>query len=429
MTPRVDRRHASPVDPLAASAIPTAVGGIPPDPLTEPATTSAACARLSVVDKLRGLVIVIMVLDHVRDFFHVDAYQFSPTDLGKTSAFLFATRWITHVCAPTFVFLAGVAIYLQWSRGKRGRQLSAFLLTRGVWLIVLEVTLVTVAFTMAWDGALLQVIWAIGFSMILLGTLVWLPPAALLAIGLVIVCGHDLLVGTDAKSFGIWAPIWTLMVKPGLVHLPSAHFGTAYVAYPAIPWFGIMALGYGVGQIFERPPPVRDAFLAWLGVAMLVAFVLLRAFNLYGDASPWSTQSDTTRTILSVLKVTKYPPSLLYTLVTLGITISLVPLIERIDGLPGRVLLVFGRTPLFTYLLHLYVARALAILLALAEGLSPAIFTDAFDGNKQLATAGWGVSLPWVYLAWISVLLILWPLSTWFAALKGRRRSWWLSYL
>ena len=354
----------------ARAASPTAES-VPDDPLTEPAPTASARVRLAIIDKLRGLVIVIMVLDHVRDFFHIEAHQFSPTDLTKTSAILFATRWLTHLCAPTFVFLAGVAVFLQRSRGKRGWLLSRFLLTRGLWLIALEVTVVTIAFTFAWHGALLQVIWAIGASMILLAGLVWLPPSVLLAIGLVIVGGHDLLIAQiDAKSLGAWKPLWTLMLKPGLVYLPFEHFSGAYVAYPALPWFGIMAVGFGVGGVFARPAAQRNLMLLAGGLAMLAAFALLRGFNLYGDPSPWTAQADATRTVLSFLNVTKYPPSLLYTLVTLGLVLSLAPVLDLVGGPFGRMLHVFGRTPLFTYLLHLYIARGLAMLLALAEGLS-----------------------------------------------------------
>ncbi len=399
------------------------------DPLVEPNAIGGAASRVAIIDKLRGLVIVLMVLDHVRDFFHVDAYRFSPTDVAKTTAVLFATRWITHLCAPTFVFLAGVAIHLQWSRGKRGRRLTTFLLARGLWLIVLEVTLVTLAFTFAWHGALLQVIWAIGFSMMLLGLLAWLPPLALLVIGLAIVGGHDLLDGISAKSFGAAAPLWTLMWKPGTVHLPFPHFEAAYVAYPALPWFGIMAVGFGVGGVFLLPPTRRNRLLLAAGLAMLATFAVLRGFDLYGDPSPWARQADATRTILSFLRVTKYPPSLQYTLVTLGLALSLAPAIERIGGVAGAALLAFGRTPLFTYLLHLYVARGLAILLALAEGLSPTIFTDTFGSGDRLAASGWGLSLPLVYVAWLIVLLILWPISTWYAGYKASHRSWWLSYI
>jgi uncharacterized membrane protein len=398
-----------------------------PDPLAETISTPSMGERLQIIDKLRGLVIVVMVLDHVRDFFYVDAFRFSPTNLEKTTAILFATRWITHVCAPTFVFLAGVSVFLRWSRGRRGWPLAAFLASRGLWLITLEVTVVTIAFTFAWDSAFLQVIWAIGFSMILLGALCWLPPFALLAIGLTIVCGHDLFVGFDAKNLGAWAQLWTLMLEPGSIHLPFANFKGVYVSYPAIPWFGIMAVGFGGGGVFLLPPPRRDRTLFATGVALLLAFALVRGLDHYGDPSPWTWQAE--RTALSFLKVTKYPPSLDYTLATLGISLALAPFIARIEGPLGRGLLAFGRTPLFTYLMHLYVARGLAILLALAEGLSPSIFHNTFASSDRLASSGWGVNLFCVYLVWITVVLILWPISTRYASVKARRRDWWLSYL
>ena len=398
-----------------------------PDPLAEPLAAERA-SRLAIIDKLRGLVIVLMVLDHVRDFFQ-PAHHVSPTNVAKTSALLFATRWITHLCAPTFVLLAGVAVRLQREKGRRGWPLARFLLARGLWLIALEVTLVTLAFTFAWDGAFLQVIWAIGASMMLLGVLIWLPPPALLAIGLAIIGGHDLLDPVAAGTFGTAAPLWTLMWKPGLIHLPFAGFDEAYVSYPALPWFGIMAAGYGVGGVFRLSPTRRNRMLLAGGLAMLCLFALLRGIDLYGDPSPWAPQADAMRTVLAILNVSKYPPSLQYTLVTLGITLSLAPFLERIGGAAGQMLLVFGRTPLFTYLAHLYVARGLAILLALAEGLSPSIFVGGFGSGDRLAASGWGLPLPLIYTAWLAVLLILWPLSTWYAGYKMHHRYWWMSYL
>ena len=404
-----------------------AVDRAPADPLSEPVAGAGTASRLAVIDHLRGLVIVLMVLDHVRDFFQ-PAHHVSPTDVAKTTAMLFATRWVTHLCAPTFVFLAGVAVHLQRERGKRGWRLARFLVARGLWLIALEVTVVTLAFTFSYDGAFLQVIWAIGASMVLLGALAWLPPYALLAIGLAIVGGHDLLDATRADALGAAAPLWTLLWRPGSVALPFAGFDEAYVSYPALPWFGIMAVGYGVGGVFRLPPARRDRLLVAGGLAMLGAFALLRGLNGYGDPKPWTAQADAMRTVLSFLNVGKYPPSLQYTLVTLGIALALAPVIERIGGAAGRALHAFGRTPLFTYLLHLYVARALAVLLALAEGLSPAIFVGGFGSGEQLAASGWGLSLPLIYGVWLLVLLILYPLATRYARYKARHRHWWTSY-
>lgn len=409
----------TPAKPLESAA------PIRPDPLTEPAATPRAQARLEIIDKLRGFVIVVMVLDHVRHFFHGPSFIFSPTDLDKTTPLLFATRWVTHLCAPTFVLLAGVSVYLQRQAGKRGWRLARFLLTRGLWLIVLEVTLVGFGFNFAEPFLFLQVIWAIGFSMIMLAALAWVPPRAVLALGLVIVAGHDLLTPIPAKTFGAFAPLWTLMFSRGT--LSAAVPG--YVAYPAIPWFGIMAIGFGAGALFETAPARRNRILLAIGAACLAAFAVLRGFNLYGDVVPWAPQADATRTVLSFLKVSKYPPSLDYVLVTLGIVLLLAPLIERIAGAFGRLLHVFGRTPLFTYLLHLYVAHGLALLVGVAMGFSPSIFFDFLVHSQRAVDAGWGFGLPLVYVAWVVVGLALWPLSAWYAGVKQRRRDWWLSYL
>ena len=286
------------------------------DPLTEP--QAAPRARLEIIDKLRGLVIVLMVLDHVRDFF--SRSPISPTDLAHTTAALFATRWITHLCAPTFVALAGVAVFLQSERGKRGAPLMRFLLTRGLWLIALEVTWVSFGFGFDEPFILLQVIWAIGVSFILLAPCTLLPPTTVLAIGLAIVCGHDLFAHVEAQSFGRFGIAWTLMMAPGRI----AH---GYVAYPALPWFGIMACGYGAGRLFLLEPGRRDRILVGLGLAMLATFVLLRGLDGYGDPAHWSRGPDTTRTILAFLNVTKYPPSLCYTLVTLGLVLTFAPAI------------------------------------------------------------------------------------------------------
>ena len=413
---------------LARAPVPALATGARVDPLTEPAPPNQR-SRIVLIDKLRGLVIVVMMLDHVREYFHVQATQFSATNLAKASTALFATRWVTHFCAPTFVLLAGVAVHLQWSRGKRGWRLSGFLVTRGLWLIVLEVTLVTVAFTFAWDGALLQVIWAIGFSMVLLGALVWLSPPIMLTLGLAIIAGHDLLDHVDVRDLGAWAPLWTLMLTPGMIHLALPRFSLDYVSYPALPWFGIMAAGFGAGGVFLLPPARRDRVLVAFGLAMLAAFALLRGIDAYGDPAPWTRQAGAIRTVLSFVNVTKYPPSLSYTLLTLGVVLALAPAIGRIGGVGGRLILTFGRTPLFTYLAHLYVARGLAVLLALAQGVPPTLFAHAMLPGSRLAASGWGLNLPGVYAVWLAVLLIVWPLSTWYAGFKARHRYWWLSYL
>ena len=389
------------------------------DPVTEP--QAAPRGRLVLIDKLRGLVIILMVLDHVRDFFSRDAQIFSPTDLSKTNVALFATRWITHLCAPTFVLLAGVAVYIQWDRGKRGLPLMRFLVTRGLWLVALELTWVSFGFGFDEPFFLLQVIWAIGVSFILLAPFTALPPSIVLAIGLVIVCGHDLLASIQAQSFGSFGVLWTLMIAPG--RIPHG-----YVPYPALPWFGIMACGFGAGRLFLLAPGRRDRLLVGIGLALLAGFALLRGLDGYGDPAPWAGQQDATHTILSFLKVTKYPPSLDYTLVTLGLVLTVAPAIARIGGPLGGMMLTFGRVPLFVYLIHLYVAHGAAVVTRMAMGVAPRM-TFGSRPDAALVAAKTGVGLPGVYLAWVLVILALWPLAVWYQRVKARRHDWWLGYL
>lgn len=389
------------------------------DPVTEPQVGPRT--RLEIIDKLRGLVIVLMVLDHVRDFFSHDALLFSPTDLTKTTVALFATRWVTHLCAPTFVALAGVSVFMQRERGKRGWALARFLLTRGLWLILLEITWVSFGFGLHEPFFFLQVIWAIGASFILLAPLTLLPPVAVLAIGLAIVGGHDLLTPIDPKTLGAFALPWILALHPGRV--PDG-----FLLYPLLPWFGIMACGYGAGGLFLLEPGRRDRWLVGLGLAFLTGFAVLRGLHLYGDPKPWAPGADALHSALAVLNVSKYPPSLDYVLATLGVVLTLAPAIGRIGGGPGGFLLAFGRVPLFVYLLHLYVAHGSAVLVGALEGIPPSAF---FTGERDtpLLAAGWGFGLPGVYLAWASVVLALWPLAVWYGRLKARRRDWWLGYL
>jgi uncharacterized membrane protein len=390
------------------------------DPLAQPALNRAGVPRVDAIDMLRGFVIVVMVLDHVRDFFHTQAFLFDPTDPTRATAALFFTRWITHLCAPTFVFLSGVSAYLQHANGKDRLSLSRYLLTRGLWLVVLEVTVVNFGFNFA-PMLFLQVIWAIGVGMVILSALVWLSPRAVLIVGAIIVAGHNLLAPIDAANLGAWTPVWRLAMEPGL--------GPGFVAYPAIPWLGVMCLGYGLGPIFFAAPARRRQLIAGLGLCAFAAFLLVRAINVYGDPAPWSTQSDFGRTVMSFLNVTKYPPSLSYALATLGVSLLLLPALEGLRGLPARMLLVFGRTPLFTYVLHIYLVHGAALLVAVATGLPAGIFVNFLADPMRTVNAHWGFGLPVVYLVWALVIVCMYPLSRWFAGVKRRRRDWWLGYL
>lgn len=387
--------------------------------------TRSGAPRLDFIDMLRGLVIVLMVLDHVRDYFHIDAFAFDPTDPARTTPLLFVTRWITHLCAPTFVFLAGVSIFLQRANGKDGAQLTTFLLTRGLWLILLETSFVAFGFNFSWPFVFLQVIWAIGASMILMSVVVRLPANAVLMFGALIVCGHGMLTGTDAADFGSWALAWRLAMEPGPV-------GTSgLLLYPAIPWFGIMCLGYGLGKIFLEAADRRRRSLLLLSAGAIGLFFVLRAMNGFGDPAPWAIQDSSEATVLSFFNVTKYPPSLHYVLATLGITLLLCVGLERLklSGWPARVLLAFGRTPLLTYVLHIYIAHGAALAVGALTGVPASSLINMIADHSRVEAAGWGFSLPVVYVIWIGVLAVLYPVSAWFAAIKRRRRDWWLSYL
>jgi uncharacterized membrane protein len=373
-----------------------------------------ARSRLAAVDLLRGLVMVIMTLDHVRDFF--TNARFEPTDLTHTTTALFLTRWITHYCAPVFVFLAGASAYLAGTRRRSTGELSRFLVTRGLWLVVLELTVVRVAWFFDFDFSrfALQVIWAIGMSMVALAGLVFLPIAAITAFGVGMIATHNLLDGIPAERFGSLAWLWYLLHES---HLP--------VIYPLIPWIGVMAAGYGFGALLVRDETQRRRLLWTLGLGATLGFVGLRALNRYGDPSPWSPQASATFTVLSFLDTTKYPPSLLFLLMTLGPAITLLPLLERARGPVARFFIVFGRVPLFYYVLHLYLIHALAVVVALlAQGDARALFTifAAFP-------ADFGFGLPVVYLVWVVVVAALYLPSRWFAGVKQRRRDVWLSYL
>jgi uncharacterized membrane protein len=386
--------------------------------VTHASAATHAATRVASIDVLRGLVMVLMALDHVRDFF--TDVRFDPLDLSQTSAPLFLTRWITHFCAPTFVLLAGVSAYLTGRHCTRA-QLSWFLFTRGLWLVVLEVTLMSLVWTfnVRYDhGLFLQVIWAIGVSMLVLALLVHLPLRATAALSIVVICGHNLLDGIEPQSLGAWGPLWSLLHVSG----PIPH---AFVAYPLIPWIAVLSLGYCLGAAFDTDSQHRKQWFIYLGAASLTAFVLLRMTNLYGNPTDWSLQSTPLLTLLSFVNVHKYPPSLLYLLLTLGTGLLLLAAFEATHTKLGEVLRTFGRVPLFFYVMHIALAHLAAGITAFAMGYGAALLgDDIFQAPQQ-----WGFGLPVVYLAWALAIATLYPACRWFAAVKRRRDDWWLSYL
>jgi uncharacterized membrane protein len=394
----------------------------------------AGRARLYSVDMLRGLVMVIMALDHVRDFFHVYAKTFDPLDLSKTTSALFFTRWVTHFCAPTFVFLAGTGAFLSTRRGKTKKELSRFLLTRGLWLILLEATLVRFGWFFNFDFHLMiaQVIWAIGCSMIALAGLIFLPTRIIAAFGLALIFLHNAFDGVRAESLGSLRWLWVvlhetniLMPRPGVV---------VVLAYPLVPWIGVMAVGYAFGELLLLERERRRRILFRIGAASVVLFVALRALNIYGDPVPWATQATGWRTFLSFLNTMKYPPSLQFLLMTLGPTILALALFDRAaarePGALARPFVVFGRVPLFYYLLHVPLMHLVAIAFSYVKyGRAEWLFVNwPPPGQPQPEPPGYGYELWVVYLVWLGVVVALYPLCRWFAGVKSRRRDAWLSY-
>ena len=386
-------------------------------------------SRLDSVDLLRGIVMVVMALDHARDFFHQDVFFFNPTDLTKTNGPLFMTRWITHFCAPVFVFLAGTGAFLSTRRGKTKAELSRFLLTRGLWLVLLELTIIRVAWTFDLNYTFNagQVIWAIGWSMVALSVLIYLPLWAITAFGVLMIVVHNAFDPVSAQSMGAWSGVWATLHSG---ELTESYRGIRFFPmYPLIPWIGVMAAGYGFGQIFTLERERRKKILLYLGIGLTLCFIVLRWSNFYGDTRPWTVQRDALFTFFSFINCRKYPPSLLYLLMTLGPAIASLAFFERFNLKPSRLakpFIVFGRVPLFYYVLHLFVIHGLAILFAFIK-YGPANVQQAFQSGRP--PEGYGYGLPVVYLVWIGVVVALYPVCHWFAGVKRRRRDAWLSYM
>ena len=381
-------------------------------------------SRIDSVDLLRGIVMIIMALDHARDFFHRDAVVFDPTDLTKTNIVLFFTRWVTHYCAPVFVFLAGTGVFLSLSRGKSRSWMSKFLITRGLWLIILELTIIRFAWAFNLDYAgftVLQVIWVIGVSMIVLAGLIHLRLSITIVFGGLLVLLHNTLDRIQPESVVAWSNLWYVLHVQGLIQI----FGiNLFVIYPLIPWIGVMALGYAFGAIIVMPENERRGVLIRYGLLLIGAFIILRASNMYGDPRPWSPQHSTSFTLLSFLNTTKYPPSLLFLLMTIGPAILSLAYLEKWKGWLADRIVIFGRVPMFYYILHIFV---LHIMSGIAN--YPKFGFQAFTIDPLNLPQGFGFDLWTAYGAWIVALLILYPLCTWYADLKKRSSYSFLSYL
>ncbi|RFM28211.1 DUF1624 domain-containing protein [Deminuibacter soli] len=390
----------------------------------------AARERIYSIDLLRGLIMVIMALDHVRDFFHhVGGMASDPTNLATTTPILFFTRFITHYCAPTFLFLSGVSAFLSGQR-KTKKEQSGFLLKRGIWLLFVEIFLITfaIAFNPDWSFVLLQVIWAIGWSMIVLAVLIWLPLPVIGIIGLLLVLCHDTLDGVQLQQ----GSVQDALLK---ITLTASGFGINWhnhfilVAYAILPWTGIMLIGYTIGSLYKPSfnAAQRKKILLGIGIAALMLFVVLRSINQYGDPSHWSVQKNGLFTFLSFINVSKYPPSLLYACITLGPSIIFLALTEKATGKLVNILSVYGRVPFFYYVCHFYLIRLFCIISFYLQGFGSAdIHSQPFT---FLPPAG-GYNLFVVYLIWLFLVAVLYLPCRWFDRYKqNHREKWWLSYL
>lgn len=387
--------------------------------------------RIQSIDLLRGLIMIIMALDHVRDYFHADSFLYNPLDLEKTSIVLFFTRWITHFCAPVFMLLAGVSAFLTGQR-KTKKELSVFLLKRGAWLVFLELVVVNFGwnFNIAFPNLLFVTIWALGISMMVLAAVIHLPFKWILALSIVVIAGHNLLDQVQVPGDGLNAFSWAILHEQKFFLWKGEGL---LVGYPLVPWIAVMPLGYCLGHLYAKGflPERRKKILLASGIGMLAGFMLVRLLNVYGDPLPWSVQQRPFFTFLSFLNVNKYPPSLLYLLLTLGSAILFLALTERWQGKLVNVFTVYGRVPMFYYLIHIYLIHLIAMILS-------GLFTPVAAHNWVLRQPiwfntdlkGYGFSLGVVYLVWITVVVGLYPLCKKYDRYKQmHKEKWWLSYL
>jgi uncharacterized membrane protein len=387
--------------------------------------------RIESIDILRGVVMVIMALDHVRDYFYYGSFFNDPTNLATTTPILFATRFITHYCAPVFIFLAGTSAFL-YGRKKSKSQLFKFLFTRGFWLILLAIVVNNFVwwFDITYSNIALQVIWAIGLSMIALSLLIFLPVNLLIFIGIIIVGGHNLLDGITYTGQSFEAILWYILHQGGMLSL-NANTAVGFY-YPVLPWIGVMVLGYCFGTFYDKDfnPETRKKWLLILGFGATMLFFIIRGINVYGDLVPWATQDTTAKTVMSFFKLTKYPPSLVYLLITLGPALLFLYAIERVKNKVTDFFLVFGRVPLFYYFLHVFVIHLLAIFGILIFGgnwQDMILNADVFRNAKLI---NYGYSLVVVYLVWMFVVgLLYFPSKKYMLYKANNRHKWWLSYL
>jgi len=386
--------------------------------------------RIQSIDLLRGLVMILMALDHCRDFFHLGSINGNdPLNFNTTFTALFLTRWITHFCAPIFVFLAGTSIFFV-SQKRPLSQVSKFLVTRGLWLILLEITVIYYG----WVGNLnyhflgLFVIWAIGCSMVFMAALIYLPNKVLFLIGFLLIFGHNAMDKFDSPiPDNLGGFLWSIFHVQHVFTFDATHL--LFIGYPLLPWIGIMLMGYLFGNLYGPNVSFTKRYktLIKLGLTCIILFIALRLGNFYGDHHYWYIQSTSVFSILSFIDTTKYPPSLLYALMTLGPAFLFLAFTEKWNGKTQRFITVFGRVPFFYYILHIYLIHVVAFVIFFSTGYSLSDLDPKmlFGGFPK----GFGVNLGYVYLLWAAIIVILYFPCSWYNNYKNRHNHWWLSYL
>tara|TARA_R110000796_G_scaffold104102_1_gene213713 strand:+ start:65977 stop:67152 length:1176 start_codon:yes stop_codon:yes gene_type:complete len=385
--------------------------------------------RIKSIDMLRGLVMVIMALDHVRDYFHFNAFYFDPLDLNQTNGALFFTRFVTHFCAPIFVFLAGTSAFFVSQRRDK-RSLSFWLIKRGIWLIVAELTIIKLAwlFKLDYSSVLLQVIWILGLSMICLAAFINLPKKLVIFVSIVVISTHNAF-DSFAPTNPIISEIWTFLHVFNLIDIGNLQI---FVAYPIIPWIFVMPLGYYFGALYKPivTPKDRTKRLFQMGIVLTSSFFILRSINLYGDPYFWSVQDSFGFTVMSFFNITKYPPSLLFLLITIGPAIIFLAFAEKWKGAFAEKLIIIGRVPMFFYIIHIYIIHIAAFIASLVTGFKASDMVIDLWVTLQPGLQGYGFSLWIVYSIWIILILALYPLCSWYNKYKSEnRQKWWLSYL
>jgi uncharacterized membrane protein len=388
--------------------------------------------RIDSIDFLRGMVMILMALDHTRMYFGYGTWYAEPTNVATTTPLLFFTRWITHFCAPAFVFLAGTSAFLYGERKSNIKEMAWYVFTRGFWLIFVEVVIINLAWTfdVTYSLLILQVIWAIGISMVVLSGLVFLPKGWILIIGLLIVFAHNALDSVSVQGTSIWDLIWYALHQPKAVFINSTH--VVNFVYPVLPWIGLMALGYVFGTFYKKDFPVeqRKRWLLTIGICATLLFIALRGLNLYGEPHHWQTQGSPVFSLMSFLNTTKYPPSLHFLLMTIGPALIFLSVVESVKHRLAGPVIIFGSVPFFFYIIHLYLIHALAMLMVIYEGRDWSEYILSARGIASGSLSNFGLRLEAVYIVWILVILLLYPLCKRYQKYRESNPSkWWLSYL